>query len=1169
MATGDITSITVRADGWTADVVVSGFTTGATYTYGNRYLGTGKVALTCTSPGYDNTGTPNTSTRTVYGTLTCRKAYNSQATLDETGGGNLSFRMALDAHIWSGDTSITANVTAGLVKNDGGAGQTSLVATGLSVTNNSTLGYPKTLGRWTTIPMQRIGTSTFTLGAVCVHQSGKNNTPVACVAFTVSDGIKPNQTVIATQMTKVLDASGIYHSEYQATFNGSDFTAATKLTCNFKAYPWIGDTSTPIDTSTAGGAWPPTNTTPGPIILLNDYTNTFGQTVCYVDPTSKITTASTLTGLYQLDTIPTASTLTGLTNGEFIGQGSLLSGVNIQFIAAGNQIVRASGSWITDGYGTGSVIITAGSAQSGNNGVFHVVSTTATTLTVKETLTDDASASGRRVLLTLSTAVVTSWTTGVVIVNSITGAPSAGGNWFAPVSNVNFTPTSLPVQGELITQAQGLGASNATAIVNWWTAGNVYVTDIKNTPDNTNVWTGALSGVSFTPTSLAVAQGNNSDASRAQDISNDATAKAHPAATMGGAVSGIKGYNNTNHTRNNIDCGIIYLLRGRHQTTHLDNADSLTGATYFFTITRASGLNPDDARISLEATGSTDYGSYNLRLYDVEFRPDATGTFLVNCVGTTALVIFDHFRANYIVGHGTNGVVQSKYQYSYNSIYINTDTPAGQNQTEIGCTYYLVPNPSLGTSSFGNVADNINAASARCFSLGDYAMVGWNKFTKFTTTGSAASASVTSTIGSAMFGNLIEAMGSSFGALLWADGVTNANTNLLVFNNTTTSNRENAEYNDVGGTSTDRSNGIRRFNLNVWCPIKCDIFATNAANIGDWSRVNGVGNEGNINYVTFTQGTNPNYVAEWHGWKSLPYWYGITGLPAPTTKGFVNDQSGTGANSLTVLGDYRITSSAPARNMIPSGLAMIPFDFLGAPVANDGTGSAGALQTPLPTVTFNSMTANLSSIILNVDYISASTVIDVTTITGSNILVTGPGGYSQTMAVDNISPGTNASDENVNYTISSNLPTKAGVYTATLQSNQVKDVDGNPVTSIVVGTASLAIPITSPNGGESWKVGSIHNITWTAGTTTSGNVKIELSRNSGGTWTTLFASVADNGTQAWTVTSPTGSVVDMIRISDASDATITGMSSAPFSITAQTNTGKNYGEMSIGIMISI
>ncbi len=68
------------------------------------------------------------------------------------------------------------------------------------------------------------------------------------------------------------------------------------------------------------------------------------------------------------------------------------------------------------------------------------------------------------------------------------------------------------------------------------------------------------------------------------------------------------------------------------------------------------------------------------------------------------------------------------------------------------------------------------------------------------------------------------------------------------------------------------------------------------------------------------------------------------------------------------------------------------------------------------------------------------------------------------------------------------------------------------------------LQVDTPNGGEVAITGTVLPITWTAsGFANSLNnptVRIELSRDAGTTWTVLFASTANDGSEDWTVTSP-------------------------------------------------
>jgi hypothetical protein len=94
------------------------------------------------------------------------------------------------------------------------------------------------------------------------------------------------------------------------------------------------------------------------------------------------------------------------------------------------------------------------------------------------------------------------------------------------------------------------------------------------------------------------------------------------------------------------------------------------------------------------------------------------------------------------------------------------------------------------------------------------------------------------------------------------------------------------------------------------------------------------------------------------------------------------------------------------------------------------------------------------------------------------------------------------------------------------------------------------IAVTSPNGGESWAAGSVHNLIWKS-TGTVANVKIEFTTNGGASWTTIVASAPNTGSHIWTVPNAP-SVNCLVRISDAATASIFDVSNATFSIVAAT-----------------
>jgi hypothetical protein len=97
--------------------------------------------------------------------------------------------------------------------------------------------------------------------------------------------------------------------------------------------------------------------------------------------------------------------------------------------------------------------------------------------------------------------------------------------------------------------------------------------------------------------------------------------------------------------------------------------------------------------------------------------------------------------------------------------------------------------------------------------------------------------------------------------------------------------------------------------------------------------------------------------------------------------------------------------------------------------------------------------------------------------------------------------------------------------------------------SEITGTPYVAV--VAPNGGESWPVGSVHNIQWTSNT--GGNVKIEISRDGGGTWSTITSWTPNDGSHQWTVTGP-ASANCRIRVTSTTIPAATDTSNASFTI---------------------
>ena len=95
---------------------------------------------------------------------------------------------------------------------------------------------------------------------------------------------------------------------------------------------------------------------------------------------------------------------------------------------------------------------------------------------------------------------------------------------------------------------------------------------------------------------------------------------------------------------------------------------------------------------------------------------------------------------------------------------------------------------------------------------------------------------------------------------------------------------------------------------------------------------------------------------------------------------------------------------------------------------------------------------------------------------------------------------------------------------------------------IAQGTAEVL----APNSGETLTIGSSFRIEWSL-TEITGNVKIELSRDGGTNWETLFGNTGNDGTQNWNVSGPACETA-LIRVTSTYDPTTNDISDLTFKI---------------------
>lgn len=93
-----------------------------------------------------------------------------------------------------------------------------------------------------------------------------------------------------------------------------------------------------------------------------------------------------------------------------------------------------------------------------------------------------------------------------------------------------------------------------------------------------------------------------------------------------------------------------------------------------------------------------------------------------------------------------------------------------------------------------------------------------------------------------------------------------------------------------------------------------------------------------------------------------------------------------------------------------------------------------------------------------------------------------------------------------------------------------------------------SITVTSPNGGENWRVGSTHSITWVSENVSK--VQLEYSVNNGSTWKTIVSNIStptSPSSYLWTIPDDVTSLA-LIRINAIDDANAIDISNSPFTI---------------------
>lgn len=266
----NVVGINIETNGWIADVTIGGDAAGSIGTNGNFFSGLGTnnsltsttaLTLTMSSMGFDDSGSGIQVSRTVYGTKIIRLPFPLQQTNDiqfqDSGGTNVVFRIALSDFICSRDSNIVATALGGWISGTNGNSTNVVAISGFSVTNSSTVTYPKTIANWTMPCWNRWTNAAPVLQVFAAQYFAQAGRPIRMIQFVAQDAHSHAVTNKVTAMVATLGPlTGVAVCEWLVTLDISTFTAGDLVRCDFTAFPWVGDSTSECDTFDAVNTMP-------------------------------------------------------------------------------------------------------------------------------------------------------------------------------------------------------------------------------------------------------------------------------------------------------------------------------------------------------------------------------------------------------------------------------------------------------------------------------------------------------------------------------------------------------------------------------------------------------------------------------------------------------------------------------------------------------------------------------------------------------------------------------------------------------------------------------------------------------------------------------------------------------------------------------------------------
>lgn len=406
-----------------------------------------------------------------------------------------------------------------------------------------------------------------------------------------------------------------------------------------------------------------------------------------------------------------------------------------------------------------------------------------------------------------------------------------------------------------------------------------------------------------------------------------ATADAAKCATIGGALTKIAAANNSAYSLNRVDGGEVQLMAGTY-TMIAKGAQTVTNG--YFTITNHAST--DQAGVVF-IESSVKYTYLYERLYNMTINRANNGYIFY---GTSASVLvlekinFADNKTGWYSGDASTDLE------TFDSTTNNSAFMQGGNDGHSR----IVRNSSFGTVGYGQPSCVLGNSGRLAY----YPLTGGISnivlaYNKATSIGDGFFTCYIPVTNVAIVNNVVERTGDS--ATPISEVSSNTVTNFLLMYNSYVGQRFNHE-NDWGTPHnyvfTDYVGKFNNFDSRG--DHRADIRTPgNVTLTGTWSVGYSVGWIGNHNEAISYSGDQDFYGLYSNvdtGTESFP------SIVPNAPVGYLRNYSRTGTNAGN--GDYNLLSTSVPIHYVPSGKAVLPFDLLGHPRRNDGTGAAGAYE---------------------------------------------------------------------------------------------------------------------------------------------------------------------------------------------------------------------------------